>query len=172
MKTIYCTHEHAAQILDILNEAIINSTALYEYLPRKTESMQSWFAAKTQNNYPVIGITDDSNKLLGFGTYGSFRNWPAYKYCIEHSLYVHKNYRGQGVGKKILQEIIKNAEMQQYHCLIAGIDATNINSIRLHQKFGFELCGTIRQAGYKFSRWLDLQFYQKLLTTPVHPDEK
>jgi L-amino acid N-acyltransferase len=172
MKTIYCDRDYSEQILDIFNDAILNSTALYDYKQRELESMTNWFNVKEKNNFPVIGIVDDQNKLLGFGSYGTFRNWPAYKYSIEHSLYIHKNYRGQELGKIILSEIIKNASGQDYHCLIAGIDSTNEVSIKLHKSFGFEFCGRIKHAGFKFSKWLDLDFYQLLLTTPLEPNEK
>jgi phosphinothricin acetyltransferase len=109
---------------------------------------------------------------MGFGTYGIFRERPAYKYTIEHSLYVDKYHRGKGIGKIILQEIIKNAAIQDYHCLVGGIDSTNETSIRLHKNFGFEFCGKIKQAGYKFSKWLDLDFYQLILKTPITPNEE
>lgn len=172
MKIIFCDTTFSNQILDIFNDAIINSTALYDYQPRTMENMVAWFEQKSKGNYPVIGIVDDQNQLQAFGTYGPFRAFPAYKYTVEHSLYVHKNHRGKGLGKIILQEIIKNAMHQDYHCLVAGIDSTNETSIALHKTSGFEFCGSINQAGYKFSNWLDLEFYQLLLETPVSPNEE
>jgi phosphinothricin acetyltransferase len=108
---------------------------------------------------------------MGFGSYGIFRAWPAYKYTVEHSLYIHKDHRGRGLGGIIRQEIIKSAINQNYHCLIAGIDSTNEASIKLHKSFEFEFCGKIRQVGYKFSKWLDLDFYQLILETPQSPEE-
>lgn len=171
MEIINCGEEYSSQILEILNDAILNSTALYDYKPRTIESMANWFQAKFKNRYPVIGIVDNQGVLLAFGSYGSFRSWAAYKYTIEHSIYVAKNQRGKGLGKVILGELIKCAEVQNYHCMIAGIDANNTASIKLHQAFGFEFCGTIRQVGYKFNKWLNLDFYQLLLKTPDVPDE-
>src|SRR5690606_15721045 len=149
MQLIRCTPDYSESILEILNEAIVNSTALYDYSPRSLDSMKSWFDIKMKNNYPVIGLVDDQNDLVAFGTYGSFRAWPAYKYTIEHSLYVHHQHRGKGYGKIILAEIIKAATAADYHNIIAGIDAQNIVSKKLHEEFGFTLAGTIRQAGYK-----------------------
>jgi phosphinothricin acetyltransferase len=135
------------------------------------ENMKTWFETKEKNNFPVIGLVDEQNKLLGFGSYGTFRAWPAYKYSVEISLYVHKDHRGKGLGRVLLSEIIRNAEAQDYHCLVAGIDSTNETSIGLHKAFGFEFSGRIRQAGYKFANWLDLDFYQLILPTPAQPDE-
>ena len=80
MKIVDCEPQrHSTPILDIFNEAIANSTALYDYKPRNAESMVGWFEAKTRGRYPVIGIEDDAGTLVGFGSYGPFRAWPAYK---------------------------------------------------------------------------------------------
>lgn len=80
---VQCTYEnHAAAILDIFNDAIINSTALYDYQPRTMESMKLWFEAKRAGGLPVIGLEDAQGQLLGFCSWGSFRAYPAYKYTI------------------------------------------------------------------------------------------
>lgn len=171
MNIIYCSNSYSPQILEIFNEAILNSTALYDYQPRTMQNMKAWFGNKNRNNFPVIGVTNEEGELLGFGSYGSFRAWPAYKYTVEHSLYIKKDHRGRGLGKIILSEIIKNATSQEYHCLVAGIDSTNHASIALHKSFGFWFSGNIKHAGYKFSKWLDLEFYQLILPTPLHPAE-
>jgi L-amino acid N-acyltransferase len=171
MRLINCSHDHAFQILEILNEAIANSTSLYDYKPRTMENMEQWFENKEKGSYPVIGLFNDEGILMGFGSYGAFRAWPAYKYTVEHSLYVHKDFRGKGFGKIILAKIIEQAQKQDFHNLIAGIDSTNEVSIALHRSLGFEYCGIIKHAGYKFSRWLDLEFYQLILTTPLKPVE-
>lgn len=170
MKMIVCTESrHAAAILEIFNEAILNSTALYDYRERDLASMTTWFAAKAQGNFPVIGLEDDHGNLLGFASYGTFRAWPAYKYSVEHSIYLHRDHRGQGLGKILLNALIAEAEKRQVHTLIGGIDATNKASIALHVQAGFSEAGIIRQAAYKFERWLDLAFYQRILATPDAP---
>jgi phosphinothricin acetyltransferase len=117
----------------------------------------------------VIGIEDESGQLTGFASYGTFRAWPAYKYSVEHSVYIHKNLCGKGLGARLLTELINAARKQDYHCMVGGIDMNNAASIGLHEKLGFVHAGTIRQAGFKFGRWLDLGFYQLLLNTPEHP---
>jgi L-amino acid N-acyltransferase len=172
MRIVKCEQKrHAEAILAIFNDAIINSTALYDYKPRPIEMMTGWFDAKSKGKFPVIGIENDSGELMGFGSYGTFRAWPAYKYSVEHSVYVDARFRGQGIGKRLLQEIIAAAQGQNYHILVGGIDATNSVSIRLHESLGFIYCGTIQQAGFKFGRWLDLSFYQLLLATPSNPTD-
>lgn len=172
MRTILCDSAFAPQILEIFNDAILNSTALYDYKPRTLETMKSWFEVKQKGNNPVIGAVNEGGELLGFGSYGTFRAWPGYKYSVEHSIYVDKRFRGQGIGKTLLREVIERARDQNYHVLVGGIDSQNTVSIRLHQKLGFQHCGTIRQAGFKFGRWLDLDFYQLILETPAQPVEE
>ncbi len=170
MDIIHCRLEpHGPAILDILNEAIVTSTALYDYEPRSPESMLGWFEAKDQGRFPVLGAVDARGALLGFATYGGFRGWPAYKYTVEHSVYVHKDHRGEGIGRALLASLIDAARAQQYHVLVGGIDATNSISIALHNALGFRHAGTIRHAGFKFGAWRDLAFYQLLLETPAHP---
>jgi L-amino acid N-acyltransferase len=170
VKLIDCEPQrHSAPILAILNEAIANSTALYDYKPRTAESMASWFEAKARGRYPVIGVVDDAGTLMGFGSYGPFRAWPAYKYTVEHSIYVDSRFRGRGLGRSLLETIVDAAVKQDYHVMVGGIDAANAVSIRLHEKLGFTHCGTVAQAGFKFGRWLDLAFYQRILATPAAP---
>jgi phosphinothricin acetyltransferase len=164
-----CDRRRAPEILAILNDAIAHSTALYDYKPRTTAMMDAWFDDKERGGYPVIAAIDEQDRLLGFASYGPFRSRPAYKYTIEHSVYVEKDCRGRGVGKILLGAIVERAREQQYHNVIGGIDAENAVSIALHKKFGFEFCGRVKHAGYKFGRWLDLDFYQLILDTPAHP---
>ena len=173
MRIIDCTEaEHGPAILDIFNEAIANSTALWDYKPRAPESMVGWFAAKRQNGFPVIGAVDDAGRLMGFASYGTFRGFPAYKYTVEHSIYVHRDHRGHGLGRQLLERLVARAREREVHVMVGGIDATNAASIALHLQLGFELAGTVRQAGYKFGRWLDLAFYQRVLDTPAQPVEE
>jgi phosphinothricin acetyltransferase len=169
MQLVRChPQQHAAAILDILNEAIVHSTALYEYRPRTPQSMRAWFAEKTAGRFPVIGA-EEGTRLLGFATYGTFRARAAYKYTVEHSVYVHKDHRGRGIGSALMHELIRAAREQQYHVLVGGIDIANAASVTMHERLGFTYCGTVRQAAYKFGRWLDLGFYQLILETPDSP---
>ena len=173
MKIVNCQYErHGKTILSIFNEAIANSTALYDYEPRTLSTVREWFENKKEYNYPVIGIENDNGVLMGFATYGVFRSWAAYKYSVEHSVYVDVQFRGKGVGKRLLTELVELAKQQNYHTIVGGIDAENFTSIKLHQSLGFVHCGTIKQAGFKFDRWLDLEFYQLILPTPNNPIAK
>lgn len=170
MHLIRCTHAaHAQSILDILNEAIIHSTALYDYVPRPIEAMDAWFATKRAADFPVIGAVDDDGVLLGFASYGIFRERPAYKYSVEHSVYVHSDQRGRGIGVALMQALIAEARARGVHVMVGGIDVGNRASIAMHERLGFVHAGTIREAGFKFGCWLDLGFWQLVLDTPVDP---
>lgn len=158
------------EILAIYNDAIVNTTAVYSYDVQTLEDRKAWFEQKQEDGYPVI-VFEVEGHVAGFATFGPFRAWPAYKYSIEHSVYVNTDYRKQGIGRKLLQAIIDLAKAGDYKTLVAGIDAANDKSIWLHEKLGFTHSGTVRNAGYKFERWLDLAFYQLDLDGPETPQE-
>jgi phosphinothricin acetyltransferase len=169
MKIIRCDTTYSEPILAIFNDAIVNSTALYDYKPRTLTMMATWFENKAKGNFPVIGAVTDTGELMGFGSFGTFRAWPAYKYSVEHSVYVAANFRGRGLGKILLQEVVNAVEAQGYHMTVGVIDAKNAISIALHRRLGFEHAGTLRHAGFKFGRWLDIDFYQRILAAPATP---
>ncbi|MEM6519529.1 MAG: N-acetyltransferase family protein [Cyanobacteria bacterium P01_D01_bin.71] len=152
-----------ASILDIYNDAILNTTAVYDYAPHTLAMRQSWLAAKQQAALPVI-VAELQGQVAGFGALGAFRAWQAYQYTVENSLYVAANHRGQGLGKQLLAHLIAAAEQMQFHAMVAGIDADNTISLKLHEQFGFQEVAHFHQVGYKFNRWLDLKFMQRLLS--------
>lgn len=158
------------QLLDIYNHVILNTTAVYTYEAQTMEMRKAWYADKRTAGYPVF-VAEEEGRIAGFSSYGPFRAWPAYKYTIENSVYVSEDQRGKGIGKLLLQPLIGAARRQNLHAIIAGIDASNQSSIRLHQSFGFEEVAHFKQVGYKFGRWLDLKFLQLLLDTPANPVE-
>ena len=149
-------------ILEIVNYNILNSTAVYDYDPKTPGDIQLWFEEKQQSNWPVIiAVQDDT--VVGYGSYGPFRFKQGYKFTVEHSVYVSHEMAGKGIGKLLLTELIMLAKAGGYHTMIGGIDADNKNSIEFHSKFGFTDAGTIKEAGYKFDRWLDVKFMQLML---------
>jgi len=164
------TEKDLQDILDIYNDAILNTTAVYAYKPHTIDERLEWFKNKKKENYPII-IFEKDEKVAGFVTFGPFRAWPAYKYTIEHSVYVNKDYRNAGIATALLREIIRIADEREYETLVAGIDASNVSSIKLHERLGFEYSGVVKRAGYKFGEWLDLAFYQLQLSGPKFPIE-
>jgi L-amino acid N-acyltransferase YncA len=150
-------------ILEIVNHNILNSTAVYDYDPKTLTDMQMWLAEKYDANWPVI-VAEQDGKVIGYGSYGPFRVKIGYRFTVEHSVYAADNYKGKGIGRLLLTRLIALAREGGYHNMIGGIDADNTGSIEFHRKFGFTDAGTIKEAGYKFGRWLDLTFMQLILS--------
>ncbi|MCF6129504.1 N-acetyltransferase family protein [Flavobacterium sp. AS60] len=152
----------AEKIVTALNHYIATSTALYDYNPRTSEQQQSIFEEKLQKGFPVIvAIIDD--EVVGFGYYSEFRFREAYKFTVEHSVYVMPNEHGKGIGKVILHSLIDLARNQKLHTMIGVIDAENESSIAFHEQFGFITVGIIKESGFKFNRWLHSVIMQLML---------
>jgi L-amino acid N-acyltransferase YncA len=158
------------QILTIYNEVIEHTTAVFSYAGHTLAMREDWFQSRQQGKFPVY-VAEDKNEILGFSSYGPFRVWPAYKYTIENSVYVAAHHRGKGIAKLLMQPLIEQAIRQQYHVMIAGIEASNLVSIRLHESLGFTEVANFKEVGFKFGKWLDLKFLELLLPTPEIPDE-
>ena len=149
-------------ILDIINYNILHSTALYDYSIRSYDQQKNFLADKIAKQFPVI-VAELEGHVVGFGMYSEFRFREAYKYTVEHSVYVDQNIHGKGIGKALLQELIILAKTQGLHTMIGVIDAENQGSIDFHEKLGFKKAGIIKESGYKFDRWLDSVFMQLIL---------
>lgn len=152
----------AQAIVSILNHYIVNSTALYDYNNRTAEQQQLIFNDKLNKGFPVIVATVEE-RIVGFGYYSEFRLREAYKFTVEHSVYVSPDGHGKGIGKIVLQQLIDLAKEQKLHTMVAVIDSENEGSIRFHGQFGFETVGTIRESGFKFDRWLHSVIMQLML---------
>ena len=150
------------EIRDIYNEVIRNSTAVFSDIEVTLEDREAWFDAKRAGGFPVVAAADPSG-VVGFGTFGEFRTWPGYRYSVEHSVHVRADCRGRGVGRALVQELLQEAARMQKHVMIAGIDAQNVTSIALHETLGFKVVGHFHEVGFKFGRWLDLKFMQRLI---------
>jgi len=159
---IAATKNDIPQILDIINHYIENDTCIYDLEPRSLKKQMEWFNNQMANNYPVL-VAKINNQLIGFATYTQFRPKVGYKFCMEHSVYVAQNKKGNGAGKLLLQTLIEMAEQKNIHTLIGGVDANNQSSIEFHKKFGFEIVGRMNEVGFKFDRWLDLVWMQKTI---------
>ena len=156
------TENDLQQMLDIYNEIIENTTAVFQYDLHTLKQRKEWFAKKQEENYPVF-VAEENNVIVGFSTFGQFRNWQAYQYSVENSVYIKADRRGKGIGKLLLQPLIDAAKQMQLHTIIAGIVADNEASIALHKQFGFVEVAHFKEVGYKFERWLDLKFLQLML---------
>ena len=147
------------QMLDIYNEIIANTTAVFQYDLHTLEMRREWFEKKKEEGYPVF-VAEEDKIIVGFSTIGQFRNWQAYKYSVENSVYVKADCRQRGISNLLLQPLIDSAKNMGMHTIIAGIVADNEASLALHKQFGFVEVAHFKEVGYKFEKWLDLKFLQ------------
>ena len=152
----------STSMLEIYNEIILNTTAVFQYDIHTIEQRKDWFAQKQKENFPVV-VAEENNVVVGFSTFGQFRNWQAYKYSVENSVYVKASERGKGIGKLLLPPLIDAAKQMQLHTIIASIVADNESSIALHKQFGFVEAAHFKEVGFKFNKWLDLKFFQLII---------
>ena len=153
-------------MLEIYNDIIVNTAAVWHYEPHTPEMRQEWFAQRRQQGYPVLVAAEES-RVLGFATYGPFRPWPGYHQTVENSVYVAQEARGRGVGKALMEALIREARLQGLHAMVAGIDGENTTSIALHAALGFQQVAHFKEVGWKFGRWLDLVFMELILEKKV-----
>jgi L-amino acid N-acyltransferase len=148
-------------ILDIYNEVIATSTAVYTSEARSLQDQQDWFKDRVAKDFPVL-VAYNGDALAGFASFGEWRgSWAGYRYTVEHSVHVASGLRGQGVGRQLMQTLIARAQQQGKHVMLGAVDAANEQSLRFHQNLGFEPVSHFREVGRKFDRWLDLIFVQK-----------
>ena len=122
----------------------------------------TWFNEKKAAGLPIF-VAEVNGDFAGFSTYGPFRNWPGYRFTIEHSVYVTAGLRGKGIGKQLVKAIIEHARGQKMHVIIAGIDGAGVASIGMHKSLGFVEVAHFKEVGFKFNRWLDVKFFELVL---------
>lgn len=149
-------------ILDIINHAILTTTAIYDYEPRSLEQQTAWFESMIKDGMPVI-VAEHNGNVIGYGSYNIFKPKIGYRFSVEHSIYLDEKSRGIGVGGKLLRSLIQRASESGLHTMIGVIDAANRGSIEFHKKYGFIEKGYLREVGYKFDQWLDVVYMQLIL---------
>ena len=155
--------EDLPTILEILNQAIRETTAVWSYTPATIDSRRQWLQDRLERNYPVL-VAESDHKVVGFASFGDFRPWEGYRHTVEHSVYVTPERQRQGIGRLLLSGLIDRARAAGKHSMIAGIDAANAASIHLHSQLGFVEVGRLPEVGWKFERWLDLVLLQLVLS--------
>jgi L-amino acid N-acyltransferase len=156
------------EILDIFNDIIATTTAVYSHAPVSLAERTAWFTARTDAGYPVL-VAEVEQRVAGFASFAEFRGWPGYRYSVEHSVHVRSDLRGQGIGSGLVSALILLAHQIGKHVMIGGIDADNEGSIRMHGRLGFERTAYLREVGRKFGRWLNLVLMQKMIDAPGSP---
>jgi L-amino acid N-acyltransferase len=142
-------------IMEIYNDAVANTTAIWNDVLVDLQNRKEWFAARKAKGFPVL-VAELDGKVAGYASYGDWRAFDGYRHTVEHSVYVHRDARGGGIGRLLMQELIARAASNGMHVMIAAIESENDASIRLHEKLGFRIAGKFSEVGTKFGRWLDL----------------
>lgn len=156
------TLEDLPEMLRIYNHSVRHSAATFDLEEQTLEQRKEWFS-HYGGKYPLIVAETENGRIAGYGSLSVFRTKPAYDSTVENSVYLDQDYQGRKIGSLLLQELIVRAKAFGYHAIIAGITEGNDISIRLHEKFGFELIGTFKEVGKKFGEWHSVVFYQLIL---------
>ena len=154
-------------ILEIYNDAVRHTTAIWNETPVDLANRQAWFAARAEQGYPILVVADDSG-VLGYASFSDWRPFEGFRHTVEHSVYVRDDQRGKGFGPLLMGALIERARGCGKHVMVAAIESGNAASVRLHERLGFVVTGQMPQVGIKYGRWLDLTFMQ-LLLDPAHP---
>ena len=155
------TAADAAATAEIYNDEVLHSTVTFDLVTRTVQEQASWLDARSGALEVVVAERD--GRVAGFASLSPYRDRPAYRTTVEDSIYVHRDHRGTGVGKALLEEIVSVASSRGFHSVIGRIVGGHDASIGLHRAAGFELVGVEREVGRKFGRWLDVVVMQKLL---------
>lgn len=161
MQVRLATPEDAEAIRTIYNREVTGSTVTFDMVPRTPADQQEWLRQHA-GAHPAI-VAWDGTTVVGFGSLSPYRDRPAYATTVEDSVYVHHDYRGKGIGRVLLEELVRLAEAHGFHAAMARIVGGHETSISLHRACGFELVGIEREVGRKFNKWLDVALMQRLL---------
>jgi len=148
-------------ITEIYNEAILTTTATFDIEPKTSEDRVQWFKSHGER-YPIL-VAEYDEAVVGWACLSRWRPRAAYDGTAETSFYVQQQHRGQGIGRKLKQAIIDEAQRIGFHTLIAGVAEGSEASLHLNKSFGFEIVGTFQQVGHKFGKLLDVTYLQKFL---------
>ena len=122
-------HSDFDDITAIYNDVLSNSTAIYNDQPASRDDRIAWWKARLERGYPVL-VAADGDSVCGYGSFGDFRPWPGYRFSVEGTVHIRSGFRGQGVGRKLLEALILKAKEAGKHVMIAGVDSENTASLR------------------------------------------
>ncbi|TQV81652.1 GNAT family N-acetyltransferase [Denitrobaculum tricleocarpae] len=147
--------EDLPSVQEIYARHVLTGLASFEENPPDLAEMTRRFEATQASGLPFL-VAENDGKITGYSYAGPYRPRPAYRFCLENSVYVDAEAVGQGVGSALMAALIRRCEELGYRQLIAVIgDSANHASIRLHEKHGFTRAGLLKSIGFKFGRWVD-----------------
>lgn len=142
---------------------VLTGTGTFDEVPPSIDDMREKFRNVVARGWSWL-VATDATGVLGYAYYTQFRDRTAYRYCVEDSIYIREDVRGQGVGKALVSALIEHATARGMRQMIAVIgDSENVGSIGVHASLGFHMVGTLRTVGVKFGRWLDVVSMQRPL---------
>ena len=150
-------------ILEIYNDAALKTTATADTEPATLAQRTEWFDFRTANGYPILVSLDESEIVTGWSSLSPYHLRYGYRFTAEVSVYIAEKSRGKGIGKALLNALLEATDPLKFHSLVASIDSENAASIHLHKSFGFLEMGTLKEIVFKFDRWLDVVYLQKIL---------
>lgn len=150
-------------VLAIYNDAVANTTAIWNDNLVDLANRQAWFDLRADQGYPILVAENAEGEVVGYASFGDWRPFDGFRHTVEHSVYVRNDQRGQGIGPRLMTVLIERARACDKHVMVAAIESGNLASIRLHERLGFLTTGQMPQVGTKFGRWLDLTFMQLML---------
>ena len=151
----------AEAIRAIYNLEVLESTVTFDLVPRSHDDQRAWLLAHN-GAHPAV-VAENGDDVVGFGSLSPYKDRPAYSTTVEDSVYVDRDWRGKGVGRLILDELLQLATTHGFHAVIARIVGDHQASIALHERCGFTFVGVEKEVGRKFGRWLDVVELQKIL---------
>jgi L-amino acid N-acyltransferase len=151
----------AEAIRAIYNLEVAESTVTFDLVPRTLDEQVDWINAHS-GAHPAV-VADEDGEVVGFGSLSPFKERPAYSPTVEDSVYVRRDRRGQGIGRLLLEDLLRLAVDHGFHTVMARIVGNHEASIALHVTCAFELVGTEREVGRKFGHWLDVVEMQRML---------
>ena len=148
-----------AALLDIYNYEVVHGVATLDLAPKSLDDWQVWFDCHNVDNHPLYAAVENG-QVAGYASLSPYREKEAYRSTVELSIYIHPEFRRRGIAGALMGFLLDEARKdERTHTVVSVITSGNEASCRLHEKFGFTFCGTIREVGMKFGRYLDIDNY-------------
>ena len=154
------TENDVPVITEIYNEAILNTIATFDTEQKTVEQQLNWFRAHDASHPVFVG--EFKNLVIAWASLSKWSDRCAYDSTAEVSIYVHKDFRNQGIGKQLMEIIVLEGKERGLHTLISRITSGNEKSIYLHERLGFEQIGVLKEVGKKFDKFHDVHILQKV----------
>ncbi|BCJ96651.1 N-acetyltransferase [Anaerocolumna cellulosilytica] len=150
-------------LLEIYNYEVMHGISTLDLAPKTIEEWDVWFCAHNVDNHPLF-VAEADNQVAGYASLSAYREKEAFKTTVELSIYIGPEHRNKGIASALMKIVLDEAKRdEKIHTIVSVITAGNEGSRRLHEKFGFEFCGTIKEVGMKFGTFRDIENYSLIV---------